>query len=122
MNGTIRKWKITLLLFYQYFDAMQEPVAVNDLFYYGNSMLRKYGILTEKALKHHASILAGRHYLYTIKNRRKPVNYSIPYKFLISRSGLEKLSYENLISRRDQERLESYINYQARENGIKVRG
>lgn len=121
MNGEIKKWKISLLLFYEYFRERHASVSVSDLFYYGRSTLRRYNILTEKSLRHHASILAGRHYLHTVKNRRKPFNYSVPYQFLISRSGLERLTFENLISQHDQEQLVPYIYSEALENGIKVR-
>jgi len=118
----IKKWKISLFLFYQYFNARRESVTADDLFHYGRSMLAKYGILSENSLKHHASNLAARHYLYTVKNKRNPINYSIPYQFMISKLGLKRLTYENLISQRDQERLAPYVHWEARENGIKVRG
>ncbi len=122
MNSEIKKWKVSLFLFYQYFNARRESVTASDLFHYERSTLAKYGILSESALKHHASNLAERHYLYTVKNKRKPFDYSIPYQFMVSKLGLKRLAFENLISQRDQDRLTPYVHWEALENGIKVRG
>lgn len=113
-----KKWKMALFIFYQHFKNNQAPVTVDELFNWGYSTLRSSGILTQNALRIHARSLAGRHYLYTIKNRKKPTNYPIPYKFMISKVGLERLNYEDLISRQDQEKISSYVRYHAAEHGV----
>ncbi|MCK4364885.1 MAG: hypothetical protein KAW45_02430 [Thermoplasmatales archaeon] len=92
------------------------------MFYYDQFFLKRHGILTEGALKEHTKRLSKRGYLYIIRDRSKPIHFGVPWKFMLSKSGLGKLEYENLISKSDNECMLPILHQEAEHYGVRVRG
>lgn len=106
-----KKWKIVLLCFFYHFKNRREPITPRDLFDYKYRFLRDHDVTTEKSVQHHAHNLAERGFLYTIYDRSKPVNYGIPRCYLLSKAGIKRLDYEELIPEGEAERLLPHIHY-----------
>ncbi len=120
---TEKKWKIVLLCFYHHFKNRREPITPRDLFDYRYRFLRDNGVLTEGAAQCHTRRLAKRGYLYSIYDRSKPVHYGIPRCYLLSKAGIERLAYEELIPEGEAKRLLPHIHHVADEarSSIKYR-
>ena len=116
-----KKWKIGLLCFYRYFHNYQKPVSIHQLFQHNQSFLRKYGIVTEVALKEHTRRFTHRRYLHIIRDRTKSVNSPIPWMFLLSKAGLEKLRFEQLISHEESIQVMPIVYEVARRYGVAVK-
>ncbi len=116
-----KKWKIALLCYYQYFRNYQKPVTNHQLFQHNQSLLRKHGIVTERALREHAGRFTHRRYLHIIRDKTKSVYSPIPWMFLLSKAGLEKLRYEQLISHEESIQVMPIVYEVARRYGVAVK-
>lgn len=119
-NPTFRKkWLACLWLYFLDFNRYREPTSPVELYNSKAKYLGENDISSLSAFSSQTNVLKKERYLYTIKP--KPFNYSVPFRYMISKKGISRVAFEGLISVEKKEKMRRIASDIAENHGISIR-
>lgn len=92
-----RKWLACLWIYYKVFNSYSTPATPAEIYDDYAEVLNHHDIRTLPAFIMHTRELRRFGYIYVIKNKGKPPNFPIPWRYTLSIAGVTKLVKEDLI-------------------------
>jgi len=116
-----RKWLAVLYIYFEDFSKYSSPVTIADIYYRYARTLNDYNIDTLSAFTAHTNALRSFRCLYVVRDKEKPIHFPIPWEYLISVSGITKLTREGLIPVSEEQHFKARARSIARDYDIPVR-